>query len=77
MGMTNLDTWWSKLSKDDQELFLQHRNASPLPTEVANRAKAIDASTVVVHQAGQAGATVDWLGPTQQFLLAKAAGAGL
>ena len=69
-GMTDLDAWWNSLVQDDQSLFVKNRDVSPLPAEVAARVLSSSATPVV----SQDGATVHWLGPTQEFLSKKASG---
>ncbi|MFK3979726.1 hypothetical protein ACI2K4_05025 [Micromonospora sp. NPDC050397] len=72
--MSELDQWWNGLNEDDQDLFLRHRETSPLPAEVWQRAQSTGPGlSIVTEPVGSgSGATVNWVGPTSVFLATKA-----
>lgn len=74
LRMTDLDVWWNSLSTEDQDLFVRHRDTSPLPPEVWQRAQSTGSGLGIVTEpvGSGSGATVDWVGPTRVFLAAKA-----
>lgn len=70
----DLNQWWAGLSSDDRDLFIQHRDTSPLPAEVARRFAESGQRFAVAGWVNHVDSfTADWPGPVYDFLQEKAA----
>lgn len=68
-----LEAWWENLSEDDRALFLEQRDAYPLPANVVTRLRATRQIIVGGKWGDQEGYDFMWPSHLQQFLADKAA----
>ncbi|MEE6263948.1 hypothetical protein [Plantactinospora sonchi] len=64
--------WWDALAPADQALFLEHRNTSSLPSEVATRLYATGQPPLATLTGWTLGSAFTWPSRVQEFLRKKA-----
>jgi hypothetical protein len=69
---TSLPNWWDGLPDADRALFLEHRNADVVPSEVAVRLTKSGQWIAGGKWADQSGRTYRWPGFLQAFLQERA-----
>ncbi|WP_431728509.1 hypothetical protein [Verrucosispora sp. TAA-831] len=71
--MINLDAWWAALTNTDRALFAAHTDTSPLPAEVAQRARETSLIVPAAVASDRSEVRFDWPEQTAEFLRRKAA----
>ncbi|GAA0813924.1 hypothetical protein [Spirilliplanes yamanashiensis] len=69
---TSLPNWWDGLAEADRALFLEHRHADVVPSEVAHRLTESGQWIAGGKWADQSGRTFRWPGQLKAFLQDRA-----